>query len=66
MDAEIVSIMHLQHTNLLLDPMVFSHLNKPLPKVFETIQDVFIRGIATPKGLRTWIKAQTLFNPNQP
>jgi hypothetical protein len=41
-------------------------LNKPLPKVFETIQDVFIRGIATPKGLRTWIKAQTLFNPNQP
>lgn len=65
-DAEIVSIMHLQHTNLLLDPLVFSHLNKPLPKVFETIQDVFIRGIATPKGLRTWIKAQTIFNPNHP
>ena len=66
LDSEIVSIMHLQHTNLLLDPLVFSHLNKPLPKVFETIQDVFVRGIATPKGLSTWSKAQTLLNPTLP
>ncbi|MFM7497677.1 MAG: TetR/AcrR family transcriptional regulator [Bacteroidota bacterium] len=66
LDPDLVSIMHLQHTNLLLDPRVFSHLNKPLPVVFTTIQDVFIRGIATSKGLRVWNKALILNHLNHP
>ncbi|MBM3935688.1 MAG: TetR/AcrR family transcriptional regulator [Sphingomonadales bacterium] len=57
-DPAIVSIMHLQHTNLLLDPIVFGDLNRPLATIFHNIIEVFVCGIATPKGLQLWNTAK--------
>ncbi len=54
LDPSVVSLMHLQHTNLMLDPLVLSKLDRPIPQLLRIIQDVFLRGIATPKGLRIW------------
>lgn len=64
-DPSVVSIMHLQHTNLLLDPVVFSHLDRPLATVFHNIMEVFVGGITTSKGLEVWnnTKAQMNLQP---
>lgn len=61
-DPSVVSIMHLQHTNLLLDPVVFSHLDRPLATIFHNIMEVFVYGIATTRGLRVWNNAKNQLN----
>ncbi|MFM7748360.1 MAG: hypothetical protein ACKO7X_10635, partial [Bacteroidota bacterium] len=61
-DPSVVSIMHLQHTNLLLDPVVFSHLDRPLATVFHNIMEVFVCGITTSQGLDVWNTTKTQMN----
>jgi AcrR family transcriptional regulator len=61
-DSSIVSIMHLQHTNLLLDPVVFSHLDRPLVSIFRNIMEVFVCGIATTNGMEVWNKTKVQMN----
>jgi hypothetical protein len=51
-DVDIAAHMHLQHLNLILDPGSFSQTNQPVRSILYTMMTTFIRGLATPKGLK--------------
>jgi AcrR family transcriptional regulator len=51
-DVEIITKMHLQQINTILNPDIFGVQSYDVNKVFAQIFAVFLRGICTPKGLK--------------
>ncbi len=62
-DIDIAAHMHLQHLNLIVDPGSFAHTNKSVRAILYTIMITFIRGLATPKGLKELDKMIANTNP---
>lgn len=50
-DIKVVAAMHLKHVDLIISGELFNPLEQPIKVSLLTLMRVFIRGIATPKGM---------------